>query len=233
MFPSGRPLASTAVLGGVLSHTSIASSTPSPPESTPVRTAGPATGALNKGGAFVAFFPNSNTRQYRVTFTSTVEYTLEYREAGGAWTPGGSGAISEDQVFPGAKCFILSHWWSGTFTEDHQFQFEADPLCSTIEVPVLFQNAGGKALAYTNNHVNCLVDGNFVLTAESHEPVVDYNQSGTASDILGDYAQAAFRRAGYASIDEADERWYHNAYGSIHCGTNVQRVVPTHKWWEH
>ena len=86
-------------------------------------------------------------------------------------------------------------------------------------------------MAYTNNHVNCLVDGDTVFTASSHGPVVDYDSSGTASDILGDYVSAMFARAGYTAITQANEVYYHNRLGSIHCGTNARRVAPTYEWW--
>ncbi len=101
-------------------------------------------------------------------------------------------------------------------------------------MPVLFweEPSSSRALAYTNNHVNCLVDGSTVLTAQSHGPVVQYDPPVPASDILGDYVDAMFQKAGYQTVTDADELNYHNYAASIHCGTNVQRRIPSYNWWD-
>jgi len=87
------------------------------------------------------------------------------------------------------------------------------------------------AVAYTTNHVNSLVDGVTVVTGNAYGPEVNYAGAGS-SDILADYVAAAFARAGYTSVIEADSRWYHNSQGNIHCGTNVRRAIPAYLWWE-
>jgi len=134
------------------------------------------------------------------------------------------------------------HWWSGTPAANDVFTFDADPLRKTpvttppsirritLEMPVLFQNSG-KALAYTNNHVNSLIDDTSVISAQSFGPSVNYTGSG-ASNILGDYVENIFTKAGL-TVTPADDRTYHNNQGSLHCGTNVQRDIPTDKWWEY
>jgi hypothetical protein len=209
------------------------------PESTPVADAGNGgTGALSEAGAFIAFFPNSSRRYYRLTFTTGADYDLEFMEEGGAWTPGGTGSTGDDQVFPDARCFILDHWWSGAPMIGDVFTFEADPTCSTIEMPVLFcyEDRGGfpdhaGALACTINHVNSLVDGTALVTGGSFGPEVNYLGAGNG-DILADYVAAAFARAGYSSVISADSTYYHDWDGDIHCGTNVKRWIPTYSWWE-
>jgi hypothetical protein len=51
---------------------------------------------------------------------------------------------------------------------------------------------------------------------------------------MGEYVQEMFRMAGYAKPDQhtTDDRIYSNGCGSLHCGTNVQRAIPSYKWWE-
>jgi len=67
--------------------------------------------------------------------------------------------------------------------------------------------------------------------SDAYGPEVNYAGAGS-SDILADYVAAAFARAGYTSVIEADSRWYHNSQGNIHCGTNVRRAIPAYLWWE-
>lgn len=201
------------------------------PESIPVADPGNSgSAALAKGGAFIGFFPNNNTREYKITFTNATDYDLEYRESG-SWISDGSGEISKDEVFTDSKCFILMHWWSGTPAANDVFTFNADPSCNTLEMPVLFREVSVKALAYTNNHVNSLIDDSSVISAQSFGPSVNYTGSG-ASNILGDYVESIFSKA-VLTLTPADDRAYHNNQGSLHCGTNVQRDIPTDKWWEY
>ncbi|MCX5636273.1 MAG: protein-arginine deiminase family protein [Planctomycetota bacterium] len=94
-------------------------------------------------------------------------------------------------------------------------------------MPVLFHQIDpGKAGAYTINHVNCLVDDSRVFTGETHE------STGTFTT----YVRNLFERAGFepSGIIESDSRFYHQGIGDIHCGTNVQRVIPnSYNWWEY
>lgn len=179
-------------------------------------------GQLTKGGAFVGFFPNSNKRRYRITFSNSTDYTLQYKELpSGNWIAESNpysitGGINKNQdcIFRDAKCFILKHWWGGTFQQGDYFEFEADPSCSTIEMPVLFTD-GVDAYAYIINHVNCLVDGGTVFTGKTHE---EYT-----GNILKTYVTNMFGKAGYTTITDADSSYYHGGVGDIHCGTNVRR----------
>lgn len=199
----------------------------SSPESDPAADASNSgTASLSSGGAFIGFFPNDQKRYYRVTFVSSSQYVVEYREEAGAWISDGSGLTIEDCVFENALCFFLHHWWSGTPDPGDIFTFEADPLCNTLEIPVIYD-----LVAVTNNSINCQVNQNTVFTAEVFGPHVDYLGIGTASDILEDYRDNMFAKV-YSNIQTPDERFYHNLNGSIHCGTNVQRVIPSYNWWD-
>lgn len=39
-------------------------------------------------------------------------------------------------------------------------------------------------------------------------------------------------KAGYTNKIMADSRLYHDTQGSLHCGTNVRRILPALNWWE-
>jgi len=99
-----------------------------------------------------------------------------------------------------------------------------------IEMPVLFwdfgrvdpQNFG--ALAFANNVVNSLVDGDWLFVAHVHGPTV-------SQDWFHDYVQAAAGLVGFTTVTACEERVYHNLEGSIHCGTNVLREIPACPWW--
>ena len=110
------------------------------------------------------------------------------------------------------------------------FTFKASTVVPTLEIPVLFDSDSGDALAYTNNNVNSLIDGSNVFTAKTWGPHVNHDKTGD-SDILGDYIQALFAKAGLTAIP-VEDREYHDKSGSIHCGTNVQRTIPSFDWWE-
>ena len=89
-----------------------------------------------------------------------------------------------------------------TIAGGDQFAFDADPTCTTIKMPVVFQYVAG-AVAYTTNHVNSLVDGVTVVTGDAYGPEVNYAGAGS-SDILSDYVAAAFGKAGYATVISAE-----------------------------
>jgi len=189
---------------------------------------------LVKAGAFVAFFPSSQTRYYLVEFDNNTEYKVYWstnpnnRRENLDPTTGNKG---EDCVFTEALCFVLYHWWQGSFLQGDYFEFKANPNYAALEMPVLFYNLSG-ASAYTTNHVNSLVKGSSnVVTGAAHGPVVDYLGQGS-SDILRDYAKKIFQKAGY-SVTTADSRFYHHFCGDVHCGTNTKRVIPTYKWWDY
>jgi len=85
------------------------------------------------------------------------------------------------------------------------------------------KHATRKVVAYTINHVNCLVDGNTVFTGDPNE------STGTFIN----YVEDLFVEAGYTTdVNTPDSLRYHKWDGDIHCGTNVIRVIPGDKWWE-
>ncbi len=193
--------------------------------------------------AFFPSFPNAQKRYYRIDFdrVDLNEYTLRWStNSDETWDdpPGtyetdptvGKRDGNEDSIFTEALCFILYHWWDGTFESGDYFLFNADPDYAALEMPVLFYNYGG-ASAYTTNHVNSLIDGSKVFTGLAHGPEFDYLDK-TNSDILMDYAQRLFQKAGY-TVKKADSRFYHHFGGDVHCGTNVKRNIPDYRWWEH
>jgi len=203
------------------------------PESPPAPDAGN-TGSmhLSRAGAFAAFL--TGTRYYEIRFTGAITYQLWYRDdPSAAWVKDPTdGDATQDMVFTDAKAYILTAHWTGIAAVGDKFHFQADPSAKMVEIPVLFSDVGtGGALAYTIDNVNSLVDGNTIITGQSFGPSVDYTRTG-ASDILQDYVVAAFKSAGYTSVLTADSRVYHDTQGSIHCGTNVIREVPTYDWWD-
>jgi Protein-arginine deiminase (PAD) len=62
-------------------------------------------------------------------------------------------------------------------------------------------------------------------------PRVDLDGLGKR-DLFQEYARKVFLRAGYKQIRFVDSTLYHNAGGSIQCGTNAIRKLPTSLWWE-
>ncbi len=112
------------------------------------------------------------------------------------------------------------------------FTFTVDPSVPWVQIPVLYRrDSHGQGLPLTNNHVNALVDGPTILTAQAHGPVVDWGEG--PRDIFGDYVERELKRAGYRQIVFVDDRAaYHARSGSVHCATNVLREIPQANWWE-
>jgi hypothetical protein len=117
---------------------------------------------------------------------------------------------------------------------DQTITFRTKPSPDMIEMPVLFSHSSGaRARALTNNVVNALVDDNRLFVAHVHGPTVDN------VDLFNDYVDKAAELVGFKvkkppKVDlviQSEERVYHNGTGSIHCGTNVLREIPTQKWW--
>ncbi len=214
------------------------------PETPPTGT-GALGGTLIKGGAFTGWFPDNNRRYYLVKFTSSSTYDV-YSDTSEIVTPQPdqkdptSGSVGDDCIFEDAMCFVFSHWWNGSFATDDVFRFEADPTCTTIEMPVLFKAHTGTAPEYTGfsvastiDHANCFVDGTYLLIGD---PGDEYS-STTAMTV---YVKALLQRAGYehppaqgAFDPMVDSQSYHNTFSNVHCGTNTRRACPpVLKWWE-
>ena len=190
---------------------------------------------LSRAGGLIGFFPNTNLRTFKLTFTNDHEYNINFQEAGSAtWTPDGTGDIANDIISSSRTAFLLNNWWNlGTPVVGDIFTFTVNPNVTWLEVPVLFRDYdAGKGLAYTNNTVNSLVDGARIITAQTFGPKIDLG-TGTVRDIFESYMISIWNKAGYTNVVHADERaTYHNYCGSIHCGTNVRRTITTTNWWE-
>lgn len=164
--------------------------------------------------------------EWRLEFTSADEFNLFYREVGeSTWHADGSGSRQTDFVSDSGAVYVLRDWWdAGLTTEaDQTVTFRTRPSPNMIEMPVLFWDQTG-ALAYTNNVVNSLVDGDWLFVAHVHGPTV-------SQDWFNDYVHAAAGLVGFTNVLSCEERTYHNGAGSIHCGTNVLREIPACPWW--
>jgi hypothetical protein len=213
--------------------------------STPLKWAS-ATGTVSllRGGAFTQMIGNVK-RTFQVRFIDGDRYQLQYRDEGGAYSKWFEGRKSRDEVFTEAKAFLLKEYWTGTAKAGDRFTFATNPSATLIKMPVLFATGGllfeapgsppiepWRLGAFSTNHLNSIVDGQTVVTGGSYGPHVNFDGSGVKKDLFDAYATAAFRAAGFTKVVFADARQYHDASGSLHCGTNVIRSLPPGKWWE-
>jgi len=129
--------------------------------------------------------------------------------------------------------YVLRDWWdTGLATAPGQtVTFRTKPSPDMIEMPVLFWHtlSGTLAWAYTNNVVNSIVDGDRLFVADVHGPTLG------GADLFDSYVDQAAELAGFfGGTMTCEERVYHQGIGSIHCGTNVLREIPSanaDKWW--
>ena len=160
-------------------------------------------------------------------------FMLAYQEDGsGVWTADGVGTMAQDLVSASRTAFVLRDWWAGGApVAGDSFTFTVDPTVPWVQLPVLYRgDDNGEGVSLTNNHVNALVDGSTIITAQAHGPRVDLGEGPV--DILAEYVTRELRRAGYRDIVFVDDRdAYHNHTGSVHCATNVFREIPTASWW--
>ncbi|MEA2711542.1 MAG: protein-arginine deiminase [Phycisphaerales bacterium] len=201
--------------------------------------------SLLRGGAFTSMIGNVK-RTFQVKFLDGDRYQLQYRDEGGAYSKWFEGRKSRDEVFTDAKAFLLKEYWTGTAKTGDRFTFTTNPAATLIKMPVLFATFGllfdppgspppvqpWRLGAFTTNHINSIVDGQTVVTGSSYGPRVNFDGSGVKKDLFDAYATSAFRAAGFTKIFFADARLYHDSSGSLHCGTNVIRTMPSAKWWE-
>ncbi|MGC4032007.1 MAG: protein-arginine deiminase family protein [Tepidisphaeraceae bacterium] len=202
--------------------------------STPAKTAGAGTAKLARAGVFTQLLAKV-VREFSIKFTSSTDYQLRYRDGSGGWSSWSPGKTTRDEVFGGARAFILKNYWSGTAKAGDAFSFKTNPNATLLKMPVLFSGSAGydgvvRMTPFSEDHVNSLVDGNTVITGKAFGPRVTWN-GGTKSDLFQDYVGRAFAGGGYTNVVFTDSRVYHDAAGSIHCATNVIRETPTDKWW--
>jgi hypothetical protein len=192
------------------------------------------TAQLRRGGPLLGFFPDSRARVFRLTFSDETRFIAEHRVVGeNLWVADGEGTRASDYVTLSRMAFVLAHWWEGeTPREGDRFEFTVDPTAPWVQLPVLYRDyARGMSVPLTSNHVNALVDGERIITAQAHGPVVDLGLGRV--DILEAYVRAELARAGYREIIFVDERAaYHSHTGSVHCATNAFRQIPARGWWE-
>ncbi|MDB5295176.1 MAG: protein-arginine deiminase type-2 [Phycisphaerales bacterium] len=203
---------------------------------------------LTRGGAFAALLGPAK-RTYEVKFLDADRYQLRYRDgAAGAYSAWFDGRRSRDEVFPEAKAYLLKTYWAGGAAKaGDRFAFATNPAATLVRMPVLFATfglffedpafpsdpAGWRLAAFSTNHVNSVAGGTTAVTGNAYGPRVKWaGGTAAATDLLQAYADAAFRRVGYATVVHADSRLYHDAGGNLHCGTNAVRGVPAGKWWE-
>jgi protein-arginine deiminase len=197
------------------------------------------TASLARGGAFAQMLGGVE-RTYEVRFTSSDAYGLRFRDKGGAWSKWYGGRKSADSVFPDARAFLLKNYWSGSAQAGDWFTYKTVPGATMIRMPQLFASPGLLAdpsdpvdpilTPFSTNHVNALVDGPTVVTGKAFGPKVAWRDS-TRRDLLQDYVDATFRRAGYGTVEFVDSTTYHNTGGNLHCGTNTVREIPPGRWW--
>jgi hypothetical protein len=211
--------------------------------SKPVSGIGVPAGVLGRAGyldVYDALYTYGDKIEWRITFTGddpgdpSDDFAVDYRKVGEtAWHADGSGNRGQDFVSDSRAVYILQEWWDSTLgTEaDDEITFTTQPSADLIEMPVLFRNQGG-AVAYTNNVINSIVDGTTLFMARPYGPEC---MPGNA-DVFEYYAREAAMKqgVGFTSVLFNEERAYHNGTGSIHCGTNVLRLIPgaeVSKWW--
>lgn len=104
-----------------------------------------------------------------------------------------------------------------------------------IEMPVLFNNIGRGAFAYTNNVINAMTDKNMLFVASVWGPTVAGSAVGASGSVnlFNWYVEKVANRIGFTSVHFSDDRVYHNGTGSIHCGTNVIRELYAEDWWNY
>jgi protein-arginine deiminase len=189
--------------------------------------------SLARVGGLIGFMDGDQVRTFLLTFRAGGEFDVEFRDADGPWQSDGTGRYGEHFVSESRTAFILARWWQSPIpTIGDTYTFSVDPRSSFIEVPVIFHESpfSPGAVAFTKNNVNSLVSGETIVTAQAVGPVVDWGEG--PRDIFAYYIERIFGRAGYSEVVFADDLAYHNYSGSIHCGTNVLRRIPTRHWWE-
>ena len=209
--------------------------------STPKKATGSGSVKLARGGAFTQLIGDT-PREFSIRFSDATNYKLRYRDSGGAWSKWASGRRDRDEVFASGRAFLLKNYWSGTATAGDTVTYRTRPGATLLKMPVLFATSGlladptytptdPKLVAFSEDHVNALVNGRTVVTGNAYGPKVKWQSDRAASDIFQGYVSAVFTKAGYQQVAYTDARIYHDGSGSVHCGTNAIRTIPDEDWW--
>jgi hypothetical protein len=165
-----------------------------------------------------------------------------------AVSTGGGGSLA---VFTGRSGWqttvdaILGNTALMTYNDEVQIRMDAIRLvyqnqlgladAEIIDLPVLFEDAGGAALAYNPGVVNMVVmpssNGTTYLVIpdpEGPDQPTDVWQAETTARI-----QPLFNASNPVSITYADVFYsYHVNFGEAHCGVNWVRTPPAEDWWD-
>jgi len=211
------------------------------PVSTPLSGAGAPANVLRRAGyldVFDTLYNYGDEVEWKLSFSNADEFTIEHRKVGTTnWAADGSGKCSEDSVAASNAIYILKEWWDATkvTAQGHEVTFITKPSPDMIEMPVLFGSTGFGAKAATNNVINSIVDGDTLFVARTYGPAVWPGQPGGPNrDIFEFYVEEAAHKAGFTTVYFNEERDYHTGTGSIHCASNVLRLIPdqaAEKWW--
>ena len=200
-------------------------------------------------------FGNGRMVEWKLEFTSNIEYNLYYRKDNtlDPWIYDGTGNRNTDFISNSGMVYILHTWWGYATTAGQGVIFATYPSPDIIEMPVLFYNyrenfASMGAKAFTNNVINSLVDGNTLFCPHVYGPLLDPSDPSTSvfnnyvshivtKDYLGkdDDGSIVLKGGDFSNVIFSNDFGYHYGFGSIHCGTNVLRKMPAFdsgkEWW--
>ncbi len=191
---------------------------------------------LKRVGYLEGYAAAGTSESWRITFENATDFKVEIAQTRGVshvWVADGKGKKTEDFVSDSKMLYFVKDWWTGgAAAKDDRITVIAGPSKDMAEFPVLFENkAAGRALAYTNNVVNSVVDGATIFVSRTFGPRV---LGGATPDIFEWYVDTMCKRVGFTTVRFCEERIYHNGQGSVHCGSNVRRKMPSKTediWW--
>ena len=189
----------------------------------------------------VGYLEMNNTQQnmelqWRLEFINNIEYSVFYQNENFDWIFDGQGKKTDDFISESGMIYILHSWWGNQENQAGQkYTFSTFPCTNSIELPVLFVpikmpfNEPITAIAFSNNVVNALVNGNTVIVANVDGPI------NNSVNMFNDYVYKALRKTGFTNIHFINDKYYHTKCGSVHCATNVFRKIPQVTdacWWQ-
>ena len=126
---------------------------------------------------------------------------------------------------------VMSMSANAAIAEEHQWEqlkaaagLTADDM---LRVPAIDQPVDGKAMAYVPGMVNGVYLSDTVFGApEPHGPLVG------GRDPFKEMFTSTLAAEGIRVTWIEDWNLYHAQAGEVHCGSNVQRAIPSFKWWE-